>query len=462
MIKGALEENVLTLLCWHEEHAPMLAMRLQPALFSTRAYRDIAEKAIEHIGRYSVPPRGHLKDILESNLRKGDEGKLLWATLEAMETLQSEMQPQYVLGELDKFISLRQMAQAIEAASDAIHSGDLEAAREAIYAQQQPHHNASPGIFLSNPKSALSFLDEREDDNFSMGIDVLDDKHIKPERKTLTLLIAPPKRGKTWYLINAGKHNILQRKKVLHVTLENGEEKTTRRYVQSLFAMSQHEAGSIRVPIFKRNSAGQCEGIDFDTLSPEALNSEARLSVARKLRKLRASLLIKEFPSGTLTLPQLEAYLDWLKKAHDFEPDMLLLDYPDLMAMNADRVRIDTGRIFVGLRGLAGKRNMAVVAVTQGNRFSSSAKTVGANQVAEDYSKVATADTVLTYSQTPEERSLGLARILIAAGRNAEDQFSCLISQSYVTGQFCLDSVYMEKTMAAEISRLTGSGDEEE
>ena len=104
---------------------------------------------------------------------------------------------------------------------------------------------------------------------------------------------------------------------------------------------------------------------------------------------------------------------------------------------------------------------MAVVTATQGNRSSAEAKLVTSSMVSEDWSLVATADTFCTYSQTLDERELGLARILVEKSRRSRDKWLALISQSYGTGQFALDSVYMSKVAQSEIARHVG-GDEDE
>lgn len=460
MLKGSLEDNVLTLLCWSDQHSPNLAMQLVPGLFSTRVYQDVAAKALAHIERFAVPPRAHLRDLCEAQLRKGDEGALTGRVLDAMEELYPELQPEYVLDQLDRFISLRKLSQAVEAAAVAVDGGDLEAARDALYVTEGKP-TGSPGIYLHEPDQALEFLVEREDDYFPSGIGLLDEMGIRPTRKTMTLLIAAAKRGKSWYLINVGRRAMLTGRNVLHVTLENSEELTAKRYVQSMYGMANGSPKAIRVPIFRRDESGRTMGIDFDTVMPEGLTVASRARVAKKLKKLgtRGRLKIKEFPMGSLTLAQLNAYIDMLARVEGFVPDMLIVDYPDKMAINADKIRTDTGQMFTGLRGMATARNMAVVVVTQGNRVAGSSRTTSATMVAEDYSKIGTADTILTYSQTSEEKGLNLARIMVAAARDAEDQFVVLISQSYPTGQFCLDSVYLAKHMETEVKRLTGEDD---
>jgi hypothetical protein len=80
--------------------------------------------------------------------------------------------------------------------------------------------------------------------------------------------------------------------------------------------------------------------------------------------------------------------------------------------------------------------------------------------VAEDWSKVATADTVLTYSRTAEEYNAGLARIFVERARGEADQFIVLVTQQYGIGQFCLDSTYMSKYVQDEVSTHLGADDD--
>jgi len=84
---------------------------------------------------------------------------------------------------------------------------------------------------------------------------------------------------------------------------------------------------------------------------------------------------------------------------------------------------------------------------------------VRGRHVAEDWSKIGTADTVLTFSRTARERERGLARVGVEAARGAEDGYSVLIAQNYHVGQFCLDSVRMTPQVRQEVERETGDGE---
>jgi hypothetical protein len=83
------------------------------------------------------------------------------------------------------------------------------------------------------------------------------------------------------------------------------------------------------------------------------------------------------------------------------------------------------------------------VVVTQSNREGEKTKTVESHHAAEDISKIATADIVISYNQTRQEYELGLARLYVVKARNQRQWFSVLITQNYAASQFCLECAPM-------------------
>lgn len=459
---GSLEENVLTMLCWSEQHASTILMQVDPDLFSTRYFREIASRAVEYYDRYGKPPGVHLRDLMEERLRSNEHGQFFRRVFDKMEEIAEKLNPDYVLGKLNEYIELRQYQKLIDEAADAAHAGNLDAVRAAL-SQQPTQRNNSPGIWLSDADRMLAFMERRDEDFFSSGVDTLDDLGVRPARKTMFMFIAPPKKGKSWFCVEAGKRALLHRHQVLHITLENSEELTAQRYIQSLFAMSREQGRVQRIAAFERDEGGLAAHINFRQIDAMAISQDSRPTIMKKLRRLRkARLLIKEFASGSLSIPQLNGYLDMLERNENFVPDLLIVDYPDLMTLDAAAIRVDTGRTFVGLRGVAVQRNLALVVPTQGNRSSADAQVVHTRMVAEDWSKIMTADTVCTYSQTAAEKEYGLARILVGGARGVEDGFMVMISQSYPTGQFCLDSARMNAYLSDELGRLSGGERDED
>lgn len=456
-LKGSLEDNVLTLLCSSDQHAPGLVLHLKTELFSTRQYRKIADTAFRHIEQYGRAPGAHLRDILEADLMRGEEGLLLKRIIDDIDALAPELQPEYVLSKLSEFIALRKIAIAVEAAADAVQAGDVEAAQQALY-QRDLGANLSPGIWMSDPDALLAFLNEKEDDHFTSGIETLDRRGIRPARGQVLLWLGSKKIGKSWALLQCGRLNMMSRRSVLYLTLEMSEDEISKRFVQSLFAMTATKSETIRVPVFKKDPLGRCAAIDFDVLTPEMIELRIRPQLIKRLKtfKSKPRFLIKSFPMSSLTIPMLNAYLDSLERTDNFKPDLLIIDYAKIMALDPKQLRISAGHTMEQLKGIAGIRDMAVVTAWQGNRQTEGAKTVTSGMISEDWSLAGTVDNLVTISRTAAEKQHGLARLLVDASRHAEDKWTAMISQSYATGQFCIDSVYMSKYVEEEVGRLSG------
>jgi hypothetical protein len=465
-LKGSLEDNVLTALVWSTQCTSRLLMQVTEDMFETRSYQQIARKTLEYIERYNEPPCAHIRDLFEAELRRSDDsGRLLNTVMDNMEALAESLSPQYVLQELDTFVESQNLRNTLTDALDKLQEGDLVAARESVYTIPPPQ-TFTVGTWLHDPDKALSFLTERDDDFFSSGIPELDNRGIRPIRGTCMCLIGPPKSGKSWFLHGVGKAALIYHHNVLHISLENSERLVAQRYIQALYAMRRSDGEHVQIPVFERDETGICIAIHRDEPVqrdehhniPQILNQESRYAIAGKLRGLqgRSRLLIKEFPSGSLTLGQLNAYLDTLARMEHFVPDLLVIDYPRLMAIDQRNYRLDLGRVVVGIRGIASARNLAAVIVAQSNRTGSSARVLTPAMIGEDYSAIGTCDTILTYSQGGEEKRAGLARILVAGAREAADGYLVLISQAYLIGQFCLDSMYHNEFVETELERITG------
>lgn len=455
----ALEESIVALLCFSNEHAPVVALRIRDhALFSNDTWKKLAETSVEFIRKYACAPNGQLKLILEDSLRRGTEGNLLEKEIDRLQNLQ--VHAELTIENLDRFIETQQLQKSLQDSMELLDRGELTEAKSTLYKQVSIPQKGSPGILLNDPRQALSFLDHQEEtDFFPSGIEVFDRRGVRPERKTLTFMIAATGKGKTFWLIEVGKGAWQYHKKVLHITLELSEEKTARRYIQSIFSLTTQEASQVSIPRFERNEHGYLTSISIYELQRDSVLAKRR-QIFDSLEKMKSlpKLMIKEFPPNSLSTEHLCLYLDSLKRDNGFEPDEIIIDYADLMKIDKESLRIDTGRLYVDLRGIGVSRNIAMVSASQGNALSEDAKLVGLRNVAEDWSKNGTADNVFTFSQTPDEKRLGLARIFAAKARDAEDRFIALISQAYCFGQFALDSVIMNVEAVNQIKQLSDSG----
>jgi hypothetical protein len=455
---AALEEAVLALLLYHPEQSLKIASKLESSfIFTNRTNQSLAKSALEYVKKYNSAPGIQLEYLLENEIRRGEAGKLLNQQIQFLSKRVLEIDPSFVMDQLDRFIEVQHFQNSLQTALEHLERGDLEEARNAAFKNNNHHSTESPGIWINDPKAALSFYDrDSEEEYFSTGIPTLDLYGIRLDRKTLSFIIAAKGKGKSWYLVCVGKAGIQFHHKILHVTLEMSEQKTSLRYIQSIFALTKREAQLIKVPFFQKDPATGSTSIQFTEVQRDPILAK-RSEVEKKLASMiHSQLLIKEFPTGMLSIEQLYMYLETLKREKGFEPDLLLVDYADLMKIDASNLRIDTGRLYKDLRGLAVSKDIALVTATQGNKESESMKVVQNTNVAEDWSKVATADLVLTYTQTPQEHLMNLARVFVANARDEADKFLVMLAQNYPCGQFVLDSIPMNVDISNQVKSLTG------
>lgn len=448
---GSLQENILTLLCFGDDKTcKMVRASVTPHLFESSVYREIAGHAIDFIDQYGEAIKEHLPDHMEGILN-GDDQRKAGTYKRALDNLfmsREGVNSEYVIKQLHKFVRVQKFKSGLVQAVEVLDRGDAAAIDEAetimskAMASQAVAFDA--GLNLSQPGDIALLMEQTEEEGFKLGIPELDDEGIIPRRKELFLLMAARGKGKTWFLTNVAKRALMQRWKVLVVTLEVSDRVYMARFLQSFFSISKRksEVLTTRLEVSRDGTALADilqEKIERPTMQDDDIKDVLVKRAKRELTR-RPPIYIKQFPTGQLTMKEFEAYLDGLERFEGFTPDAIMFDYPDLMDIDSKNLRVETGRIYAQLRGIAVARNLAMVAVTQANRDAEDATLVTGSMAAEDISKLAHADNFLTYSQTKAEYALGLARIYVEKARNEAAKFQVLITQALAIGQFALDS----------------------
>lgn len=445
-----LQDNILTMALFSEGACKLVRNTVAPTLFTSKVYRTILHAAYNYIDRFNAPPRDHIVDELEELLEQGgDEGEMLSEVLASAKALSETINEEYVLSQISKFVRQQSLKVGIVDAHQKVMQGDLDGAEVALQKAIKNRESVfDPGVKLSDVAKRL-MMGEDFREPIATGIEIFDKLGLGPARKELHLFIGPPKRGKSWWLIHITKRALLQRWRGVYVTLELADRYVGRRQLQSLFALTSRDGVDEKFTRFVLSEDGkQLEDLKVKKLKRPSLQNEKILKgLLGKIEDLHIDerLRIKEFPTGSLTVKALEAYLDNLEQTENFTPDFLVLDYADLMQVDVKQYRQALGTVYKELRGIAVERNLALITASQSNREGASSALISDTHVAEDFSKIATADCVITYNQTTLERQRRLARLYVASGRVEVDRFAVLVSQSYASGQFVLDSLPMKE-----------------
>ena len=441
------QENVLTLLVFSDSNALLIRNAISPSLFDS-PYREIATKAIDYIDRYKIPPKQQIADELDDYIKDEKNGPVFQDVLKSMFSLQENLNSKYVVDKLTTFIRERKFEEALYDAAQLQGQGKIDEAQEVMRLASQFNLSIfDPGIRLTNLDLLFDSLEEEE--IIPTGIRVLDEMKVGPARGEVYLLLAAYSRGKSWHGIQIGRMSMLLNYKVVHVTLEINQTKLLQRYWQCLLGLTRWQTTqTLSSPVFKKDGNNKLSEIKQEVIAPKSLEDpEARQLAESYLAKygplLENNMRIKAAPTGTLTLPDLRAYLDGLEQTENFIPDLLILDHGSQMKLpsqSAKDFRIGLGRLFVDLRGLAGTRNMAIATAHQLNKEGTKARVADGTGVSEDWSIMGTVDTGIVFNQKPMEKKTKIARLSVDRGRSMKSGFTVLITQNYDVGQFCLDS----------------------
>ena len=212
----------------------------------------------------------------------------------------------------------------------------------------------------------------------------------------LGVIVAPAGIGKSWTLQSLGAGVLQKKGVVVHYTLELNENYVGLRY-DSIF------------------SGVTTANIKFH-----------KEEVQTKIEKLGGKLLIKYFPTKAASVQTLGAHLKQIE-LNGIKPSVVLVDYADILMPtgNFREKRHAIGNIYEDLRGLAGELEIPIWTASQANRSALEEDVIGADKVAEDYSKVMTADFVMSMSRKVEDKIANTGRFHVIKNRFGIDGITC-------------------------------------
>lgn len=310
-------------------------------------------------------------------------------------------------------------------------------------------------------------------------------------RGWLVAVQGPAKRGKSWFMQELRTRALLSRLRVCEINLEMTQEQVAERYYKRIAACSS-EGGEVLLPVFDclYNQDGSCrksqrksrvalsedgEPVEFtdapadyvpcdvcrgtDDYSPavwwECRETEP-LDDAVALRKTKAMRLmygdnyrLRCYPRFGANLDDIVRDLDVLEYSEGFYPDVLIVDYADIVApvsKNLEgRQAIDS--VWKGLAQIAGKRKMLVITATHANiRRVEGRKRQKGSDVSEDTRKLNHVDCLIVLDQTEYEKEAGMWRVGLGAHRHKPFNESARVTvlQRLDIGQPLLDSEFGE------------------
>lgn len=421
-------------------------------------YGLIAQRCSAYWREHKQPPGVHVSDLFDDVFAqpRDPRGAGIRYILSSMLAIKDGLNEAYVLSRMQSLLRFNAVrAGVIDMAGKLQKSDDQTLAEVEEMLGNLARARATyfePGLSLHDTKAFIEHMAVVR--GIDLGIPPLDKAGVQPGRRKLFCKIGIAGRGKTWFLVHVGVRALRQRMKVLHISLEIEGLDVLGRYYQTMFSASENDVQH-KITELETDQLGSVIAQTQRTVPPAFafrveggdVNPELELELASHLGQypgLMNNLRIRAWPPRTLTISAMESYLDTLADTDHWEPDVIIVDYPQLFKLNIDNYRLELGQAVENLRRIALERNAAVVMVHQGSREGAKSKVLSMTHIAEDWSVVQTADFVVSYSATEWEERFGLARMRVDKARAPGAKGRTLIlTQNYDIGQYALSSALM-------------------
>jgi len=422
--------KIITSLLKNKDFLQQIADILNPEYFENEANKTIVEIIKKQFFKYKVQPTA---EVLKSEII-GIEDDVLKTTIisnlkEAYKYLDSQ-DLEYIQEKTIDFCKNQEIKTAILSSVELLKNGNYDMIKTLVDKAMTSGGDRNIGheyVDMVEQRYTMAVRDVKK-----TGWDEIDnlmDGGLGGGE--LGVVVAPAGIGKSFLLVNLGVAAIKAGLNVLHYTLELNEA-----YV----------------------------GLRYDSVMTGIANQELKYNVdtvKETVEKIPGNLIIKYYPTKGATINTIKSHVEKYKILGK-KPDIIILDYADLLrGSNATRgkdLRHELGNIYEELRGLAGELEVPVWTASQANRSALDEDVIQANKIAESYSKIMTADFVMSLSRKIEDKVAGTGRIHIIKNRFGPDGITFPSKINTNNGNF---DVYNETSVkGAELKSQMGNHEE--
>jgi hypothetical protein len=442
-----------------------------PPLMAVPFARTVAGWCLDYWKKFGKAPGVHIQDIYNSHARNGlgeDMTALIGKFLESISTeyeRSEQFNVDYLLAQAEtrfKETSLKNLSEDIQAC---ISQGQTVEAEQLLSEYKFVERPQTTGINPLTDRTAIyQALERREEDTLFRVPGALGHFLGPMERSTLTAIMGSEKKGKSWYLMQFALWGIQDRCNVAFFEVGDMTERDlVRRIHINNTRSSDRHVGETLIPILdcehnqrntctkaertchlgvlrrKRGSGEEtgissledapagytpctmCQDKSFKgavwykkEMIPPLTWKRAWEYGKRTMRRTGGkSFKLSVHPNSTISVHGIEAILDRWEQQEGFVPDVVIIDYADILAPVDSRMdeRGRQNETWKALRALSQKRCCAVITATQANAASYEKRSLSETNFSEDKRKYGHATGFITLNQTPEEKKAGIMRI---------------------------------------------------
>lgn len=418
------------------------------SLLKSSYIKSVISWCIDYYKRYEKAPQEIIQDIFETKKKYIDREEYVNDIKDLLVHLNEtyldgeEFNAPYYFDKAQLYLKEKSLELLMSNINGLLKQGKIKEAEHIFTTYNRLDKSMGTGTDLLNDDELIADMFNSEEETLFSVPGAFGDYIKSFYRGDIAIVGAPSKRGKTFILIELSKYALLDHLNVLYISLEMKTHLMAKRIYQNLIGESKYQMTDfIDIPYFDKDNNIQYEQIKKDGLTREK-TIRFREKFKKHVKKGRFKML--DPISGGCSVEEIIITLDNLAYYDDFVPDVIVLDYADIMAKDTDMKGSPleiTNEIYLRLkREIAQKRNCLLLSASQHNRQSIGNDSEISN-IAGNVRKYDHVSHWISLNQTKEEKAAGCIRIHIE-GRHDEfepiDQVVCL--QSLAIGRPILDS----------------------
>lgn len=460
----------------------------------------VANWCVKYYEKYKTAPREHIRDVFiaeSKKLAKEDRdiiNLLLSKTVEP--SAHNKINTDYAIDQTIRYFKKKSLELKADRIEAYLNLDKVEEAEDELLGYKEIARTNSQWVNPFTKKEIRNYFEDEsnhENELFKLP-GKLGEVIGYFERGTLVGILAPTKRGKSFYLQEISVRSVLEKLNTVYISLEMGAHKVKRRLYRRISATGP-AAGDNIYPVFdcRRNQDNTCRMKKRENRNPLlnkygkfpiAYDPEIEYAICNKCRgtdkfipavwfevvhrpKMTEKGIAKlvegmfetygdhfrflAYPNFSANLAQIIADLDKLEMLEGFIPDVVVIDYGDILAPEDKKKqgREVFDETWKTMKKLADSKFCLVVSASQGNRASIDKRNLSQKDVAEEIRKIAHGDLWLALNQLPIEKRRGVMRVNVIAQRDGdydEGKMVTVLEQRGV-GQVLLDSEILPKKM---------------
>ena len=160
---------------------------------------------------------------------------------------------------------------------------------------------------------------------------------------------------------------------------------------------------------------------------------------------VKGKIVIKEYPPKRVSLETIEAHIQQLENQNEFKPDLIIIDYLDLLKGKSRKERKDEiDDVYTDAKGLAKVLNKPIISPSQANRTASKSSIIEGDNAAGSYDKIMIGDIIISVARRKKDKVRGTGKWHIMKNRYGADGLTFNSTIDTANGKIIIDSAPTE------------------